>query len=215
MPFLAYTNSLNRNLPTHLKTRCCEEVQRKQNYCRTCLNSWGKSKTINNNYKLFTITFLVFLAVTFFLPIVNEVKSEIIQIPSQLTEAENALKQAFSAVLEADKAKANVSGLLLRLNNGLNLFTQAEIANRLGDISGAAGKLTSVLKIASEVETDAVRARDIALFNSQSAFGSIASISFLAGFYFVLLILLIWRKFKQNYIKRLGNSTPKVKTDEA
>jgi hypothetical protein len=140
----------------------------------------------------------------------NEVKAEATQTPSQLIEADNALKQAFAAVLEAEQAGANVAGLLGRLSDGANLLAQAEMAYRVGDFSGAIDKATGVFASASEVETDAINAKNAALIKSQNDVWSIVAISDVAGFSFILLMFLIWIWFKKNYIKKLRNSKPEV-----
>ena len=140
----------------------------------------------------------------------NEVKAEAAQTPSQLTEADNALKQAFAAVLEAEQAGANVTGLLGRLSDGADLLGQAAMAYRVGDVSGAIDRAVGVFVIASEVETDAISAKGGASINSQNVVWSIAAVSDVAGFSFVLLMFRVWRWFKQNYIKKLRNSKPEV-----
>jgi hypothetical protein len=60
------------------------------------------------------------------------------------------------------------------------------------------------------VESDAISAKGIAAINNQNSFMAIVAVSCVAGFYFVLLMFLVWRWFKHNYVKRLRDSKPEV-----
>ena len=130
---------------------------------------------------------------------------------SELQEAENAVELAFNLVLDAEKVGANVTVLIGRLNVATDLLAGAEMAFRVGDVSGALEKAAGVFAIAAEVEKDAVSAMGFeASFERYNAGWSIAIISIVAGFTFVLLMLIIWRWFTQNYIKGLRDSKPEV-----
>ena len=130
---------------------------------------------------------------------------------SELHAAEKAVELAFNVVLDAEKDGANVTVLIGRLNVATDLLARAEMAFRVGDVSGALEKTAGVFAIAAEVETDAVSAMGFEdSFERYNAGWSIAIISIVAGFTFVLLMLIIWRWFKQNYIKGLRDSKPEV-----
>ena len=130
---------------------------------------------------------------------------------SKLQAAENAVELAFNVVLDAEKEGVNVTVLIGRLNVATDLLVRAEMAFRVGDVSGALEKAAGVFAIATEVETDAVSAMGFEyFFERYNAGWSIAIISIVAGFTFVLLMLIIWRWFKQNYIKGLRDSKPEV-----
>lgn len=62
------------------------------------------------------------------------------------------MQTAFVAVSEAEKAGANVTGLLGRLNDGADLLAQANVAYRVGDISGALDKAAGVFAIVRLME---------------------------------------------------------------
>jgi hypothetical protein len=162
-----------------------------------------------------SLALLVFLVLTSLFSGLIQVKAEADQTPSQLIEADNALKKAFASVLEAEQAGANVTGLLDRLNDGADLLAQAEMAYRVGDVSGAVDEASGVFAIVSEVEADVVSAENAALINRYSNIWSVAAISDVAGFSFVLIMFLVWIWFKRSYIKRLSNSKPEVKGNEA
>ena len=56
---------------------------------------------------------------------------------SALDDAEGAVVSAYQAVLKADAAGANVSGLLIRLNDAGQLLTRARMAYGSGDFDSA------------------------------------------------------------------------------
>jgi len=170
--------------------------------------------SVDREIRLLIIAFLAFSVVVSLVSDTHQVKAEANQASSQLMEANGAVKKAFVAVLEAEQAGANVTGLLVRLNDGTSLLAEAEVAYRIGDASGAIDKAGAVLAIASEVETEAVSASYAGLTNRNNAFWSVAAVSGVAGFSFVLFMVLIWRWFKQNYIKKLRDSRPEVKGNE-
>jgi predicted S18 family serine protease len=165
---------------------------------------------VNKRNSFLAIALFVFLTLTVFLSVANQVKAEATQTSLQLTEAENMVKKAFSAVLEAENAGANVESLLSRLNDGMNLLARAEMAYKAGDVSGATKNATDASAIASEVETEALSVKFAASISSQTAFWSTVGIINLAEAAFILFMFLSWRWFKKNYIKRLRNSKPEV-----
>ena len=152
--------------------------------------------------------------VTFFYS-VNQVEAEDTQELSQFQEANDALQNAFVAVLEAEQSGANVTGFLSSLSVGSDLLMQAELSYRIGDIKEALSKTESVLEVAFELETEAIRARNLALFNSEGALYLSVVFSVLAGFSYFLALFFVWKRFKQYYFKRSLNSQPEVTTTEA
>jgi hypothetical protein len=58
---------------------------------------------------------------------------------SALTSAEGAVFSAYQAVLKAEEDGANVSSLLIRLNEAGELLTRAHLAYNLGDFDSALG----------------------------------------------------------------------------
>jgi hypothetical protein len=133
---------------------------------------------------------------------------------SKLEAANNAIEQAFRAVLDAEQAGANVTGLLARLNVAADLLAQAEIAVRKGDLSVGI-EADSALSIAGEVEAAAVAARDAALDAGQSALYSTVAYSSVGVVVFVLVLFLVWRQLKQSYVRRLFEAKPEVSVSEA
>ena len=132
------------------------------------------------------------------------------QTASKLQAANNVVEQAFNAVLGAEKAGANVTGLLAQLNDAAGILAQAENSYRTGDSNTAAAQADSVLPIAQEVTTAAQDAKQTALVSSQNAFWSTIAFTVIGAFVFVLALFLVWRWFKRSYIKSLSDAKPEV-----
>ncbi len=132
------------------------------------------------------------------------------QTASKLQAANTAIDGAFNAVLDAEKAGANVTGLLAQLNVAEGELAQAENSYRTGDSSTAAAQAASVLPIAQEVTTAAQEAKQTALVSGQNAFWSTIALTVIGAFVFVLVLFLVWRWFKRTYIKGLSEAKPEV-----
>lgn len=132
------------------------------------------------------------------------------QVLPKVAEAEIAVGQAFSAVLDAEQAGANVTGLLARLNDAAALLAQAEMALRTGDANAAVDNATGALSIASEVKAEAVYAKASALVADDNALQSTITFSVVGAVTFVLALLLVWHRLRHRYVKNLLHSKPEV-----
>jgi CHASE3 domain sensor protein len=135
------------------------------------------------------------------------------QTESKLQAATTAVNQAFTSVLAAEKAGANVSGLLSQLNDANSLLAQAENANTSGDDNTAVNDANAALPIAQQVTRSAQTAKENALASSQNAFWSTIAITIVTAVVFVLALFLVWRWFKRRYIEGLSKAKPEV-TDQ-
>ena len=132
------------------------------------------------------------------------------QTLSKLQEANTAVNQAFNAVLAAEKAGANITGLLAQLNVAEGDLAQAENSYRTGDSSTAATQANSVIPIAQQITTAAQNAKQTATVSGQNAFWSTIAFTLIAAVVFVLGLFLVWRWFKQRYINNLSQAKPEV-----
>jgi CHASE3 domain sensor protein len=132
------------------------------------------------------------------------------QTASKLQAANNAVEQAFNAVLDAEKAGANVTALLSRLNLATGLLSQAEMAYRNGNLTAAASYADSVVPIASEVQTDAVNAKKEASNAYQNALWLTIGLSVIGAVIFILALFMIWKRLKRGYLKSLYSAKPEV-----
>lgn len=132
------------------------------------------------------------------------------QTASKLQAANTALEQAFNAVLGAENAGANVTGLLAQLNVAAGDLVQAENSYRAGDSNAAATKAESVLPIAQEVTVSAQDATQTASVSGKNAFWRIIVFTVIGAIVFVLVLFLVWRRLKQRYLKSLLDAKPEV-----
>jgi hypothetical protein len=129
---------------------------------------------------------------------------------SAIADAEQALSQAYEAVLDAEKAGANVSVLLVKLNGGVDSFLDAQRAFESGDDVEAVRLANSASGVAGEVWDEAatlsVEAGDAAVDRSwvflvvSTVAVSVVAVGSWVGYRF----------FKQWYYRRLLKMKPKV-----
>jgi CHASE3 domain sensor protein len=164
----------------------------------------GKRFKLLNKILLSTLTLsLCFLSV---FPAVAQTDQQ----ASKLQGANTAVNQAFNAVLDAEKAGANVTDLLSQINTAQGILAQAENSYRTGDSNTASTQANSVLPIAQQVTNEAQDAKQTAIVSSQNAFWSTMGLTAIGVFVFVLALFLVWRRFKRNYIESLSEAKPEV-----
>jgi hypothetical protein len=132
------------------------------------------------------------------------------QTVSKLQAANTAIEGAFNAVLGAEKAGANVTGLLVQLNVAAGDLAQAENSYRAGDSTAAAVQADSVLPIAQEVTNSAQNAKQTALVSGQYDFWLTIAFSVIGALALVLVLLRVWRRFKRGYMEKLPGLKPEV-----
>ena len=134
---------------------------------------------------------------------------------SALTDSEGVVVSAYQVVLEAEEAGANVSGLLVRLNEAGGFLARARMAYTLGDFDGSVRFADSSSDIAVEVQNAAVELKDSAFFErvQRMWFMMIGSI------FGVILVFFgsfwVWRVFKRRYYRQVLMMKPEVSSDES
>jgi hypothetical protein len=126
-----------------------------------------------------------------------------------------AVLQAFNATLDAEKAGANVSGLIVRLNEAGSALAEAENALRIGDSSGAANNASLCMGIAESVKSDANALKASALNEAQTVFWTDLTFSVVSIAVFVVILTLVWRRFKRGHVQKMLSMKPEVTADEA
>jgi hypothetical protein len=134
---------------------------------------------------------------------------------SSVGEADVAVRQAFNATLDAERAGANVSGLILRLNEAGTILGEAEIALKDGNSSEAASKAVQCIGIAESVKGDADVLKASALDEARTVFWASLTFSVVSIAVFVVVLMLVWRWFKRGYVRRMLGMKPEVAADEA
>jgi len=134
---------------------------------------------------------------------------------SAIASAESAMGLAYDAVLEAEKAGANVSGLLDALNEGAEALSKAYISNRVGNFDNAIYFADLCGDLIGGVEAEANELRDAAAVDRNqrlllTSFGSVLAVVciFCGGFFG-------WRFFKSRYHRRVLKMKPEVASNES
>jgi hypothetical protein len=126
-----------------------------------------------------------------------------------VADADTALRGAFDAVLDAESAGANVSGLMGRLNDAGVALTGANVALAAGNYSDAVGRAGECRGLADGVVLDAgVLKNDAAAQASRWWVTVLLSVT--GSVVFVVVLFLVWRRFKRYYADRLLGSRPEV-----
>ena len=124
--------------------------------------------------------------------------------------ASSAVEQAFNAVLSAEKAGANVTGLLEQLTAATGLLAQAENSFRNGDKIAAANYAVQVIPIAQQVAGQATTAEESATVANQHVFEFTVTFVVIGSILFILGLFLVWRLFKRRYVNKMLEAKPEV-----
>jgi len=134
---------------------------------------------------------------------------------SAIGQAEGVVASAYEAVLEAEQAGANVSGLLVRLNEAGELLARAQVAFRLGDFDEAVVSANLCSEIGEGVRSEADELR-------VKAYGGRVTGSWLTMTGSMVSVVAVvfgsfwgWRVFKRRYIRRVLRMKPEVVKDES
>jgi hypothetical protein len=132
-----------------------------------------------------------------------------------VADADAAVRQAFNATLNAERAGANVSGLILRLNEAGGILVEAEIALGNGNSSKAASEASQCFGMAESVKGDADALKASALDEAQTLLWTYLTFSVVGVAVFVVVLVLVWRRFKRGYVGNTMSMKPEVAHYEA
>jgi len=145
------------------------------------------------------VSVLLFAAASQFLVSATVAESSEDEATSALASAEGAVVSAYQAVLGAEEAGANASGLLVRLNEAGGYLAQAHMACRLGDFDEATRSANLSRSIGEEVQNDAVALKDSALSDSLQRMVLTMIASVLGVVLIALGSLWVWLLLKKRY----------------
>jgi len=134
---------------------------------------------------------------------------------TSVADADVAVRWAFNATLDAERAGANVSGLILRLKEAGGVLAEAEMALENGNSSEASSKAVQCIGIAESVKGDADVLKASALKKAQAVFWTSLTFSVVGIAVFVVVLMLVWRWFKRGYVRKMLSMKPEVTTGEA
>ena len=134
---------------------------------------------------------------------------------SAIESAELAVDVAYEAVLEAEGAGANVSGLLVELSDGVEALSKAYISSRIGNFDDAVYFADLCYDLVVGIEAEANELRDVAAVDRNqrfllTSFGSVLAVVgiFCGGFFG-------WRFFKSRYHRNALKMKPEVVSNES
>jgi hypothetical protein len=127
----------------------------------------------------------------------------------QVTDADQALRNAFDSVAVAEQQGANVSALLSRLNGAGTNLTWAEVTLAAGNYSDAASFAGACRSEALSIDADAVMLGNDAILAGGNRW-MMAVFSFAGSVAYVVVLFFVWRWFKRGHLKRVMQSRPEV-----
>jgi len=129
---------------------------------------------------------------------------------ASISEAESVMLGAYEAVLEAENLDADVSGLLVRLNDGAKSLSNARMAFDVGDFSGAKSYAESASELGYGVMGEA-KLLENAAADARANSSWVNLVISVVGVSVVLISSVVgYKLFKVNYYKRLSRMKPKV-----
>jgi len=129
---------------------------------------------------------------------------------STIETAETDVRDAFIVVLDAEKAGANITHLMSRLQDAGNLLVEAENYYLNGDINQSTVLAALVRSEAYEIAGEAASLESLAIVDSLNVFWLTLIFSMVGGLVFVLVLILVWFWFKARYMKKLLRAKPEV-----
>jgi len=141
------------------------------------------------------------------LPLVYGVSAE--DATAAVASANRALQAAFVTVSDAEKAGANVSGFIARLDGAGNELTSAQAALDAGDYSEAVSLAASVKGLADALAVDAGALRNDALAHASRWWVTVL-VSVVGSASLAVVLLFLWRRYKRFYRDKLLGRVPEV-----
>jgi hypothetical protein len=153
--------------------------------------------------KLLIVTFLVCFTLSFSFHSNDAVFAQTDKITLKLQSANNAVGKAFEAVLDAEKAGANVSQLLVKLNTASELLSEAQNTYNSKNTANVVAILENANQIADQVNADAINLRNDSLIKSQSDIFFTLIFSIVGAIVFGISLILVWRKLKRDHVIKI------------
>jgi uncharacterized protein (UPF0333 family) len=129
---------------------------------------------------------------------------------ASIEAADSAINQAFTNVSAAQEAGGNVTQLLARLDSAGELLAEADNGYRSGNLTNVASEAGNARSIADQVNSDAVSLLKASVSRSQNNLILTLFFSMDGAVIFAVVLLVIWRRFKRGYMKKLLRSKPEV-----
>lgn len=132
-----------------------------------------------------------------------------------LAIAEKVVASAYNATVNAEQAGANVSSVLVRLNDAANELGRAEVAYREGDFNSTLNLANISYQVAEgvKIEADKLQLEALELRYIEAWFKTVVSIFAVAGV--GLGSIWAWRLFKKRYYEHVLGMRPEAVSRES
>ena len=155
-------------------------------------------------------TFLLFALSSTLLVSVSATASSSERALSTISEAEESIGEAYNTVLDAERVGADVSDLLVRLNDAAALLSEAHMALEVGNLEEATRFAESTSEVGYEV-VDGAERLEIEANNAQVHRSWWFMVTSALGVSVVLVASLLgYEYFKRRYYRRLLKTSPRV-----
>lgn len=134
------------------------------------------------------------------------------EVTATVSEAEQAIAAGFEGALDAEQAGADISSLLVKLNEGADLLSAAQMALEDGDSEEAARLSDLSREIGAQVEAEALILREEAVNAAFNKYRLYLIISAVAIVIVVLATFLAYRFLRKRYGGQALELKPEVET---
>lgn len=163
--------------------------------------------------KLFVFSVFLIVLLSVSLPTVGAVDED--TAIQAINQAEETVASGYNAVLEAEQAGADVSGLLVRLNVGGEYLAEANVWYRLRVFDDASRFAGLCREVVGDVENEAVELRDEAKRLGEADF-AVKMVGSSVGVVVVLIVgFVVWHVFRRRYRRRVLGLRPEVVSGES
>lgn len=160
--------------------------------------------------KVAGIVLVVLLALPLFSFIATASAVSESETTSALNDADETLASAYLVTLEAEDAGADISSLLIQLDEAGVFLASAHMSYRSEDFNQAIDFANSARNIGEEVQKAADGMKNLALIENVNHWDLIILITFIWVVLTILGSFLGWHVFKKRYFKRVLKMKPEV-----
>jgi hypothetical protein len=132
-----------------------------------------------------------------------------------VSRADEAIKAAYGAVVEAEKAGGDVSSLVSELNRALDGFSEGKMAFDSGTYDVALPLVEGAIEISDGVLNSAVWLKRLAEYIREVTFRNRLVITAVVVCFIVAFGFAGWSLFKDYYLRRVMGLRPEVVVDES
>jgi hypothetical protein len=124
-------------------------------------------------------------------------------VSSKISEAQNALRNAFETVWKAEQLGANTSSLVGKIGSAGELLNEAEMAYETGDLNSALSKADESLTVANQVFYAATSLFASVSAKAQRTLLYTIAFSVVGAVLLIIALILVWLWFSRRYNKKL------------